>query len=127
MLVGVLVGTFNPKRLERAIQAKGLTAADLAYEMRRTSGGRLKTTESQVYKWLRGDHVPTIGALAVAARATDVTTDSLFEHDEDDEEKARAMRLNRIRVELARTGRTDLVADLNALAGAGAGATDGWL
>ena len=98
------------------MQRKGLTAADLAYEMRRVSGGRLKTTESQVYKWLRGDHVPTGGTVAVAARLTGVAADSLFESDED-EGDSRAMRIERIRAALAKSGNTDLLADLEALAG----------
>lgn len=112
----MLVGTFNPKRLERAIQRKSLTAADLAYEMRKLTGGRLKTTESQVYKWLRGDHVPTGGAVAVAARVLDVPSDSLFEHD-DEEEESRSVRVERIRDALATSGYGNLVADLESLAG----------
>lgn len=111
----MLVGTFNPKRLERAMQAKSLTAADMAYEMRRLSGGRLKTTESQVYKWLRGDHVPAGRAVAIAARVTEVSSDDLFEHDDDGE--SRSVRVERIRQALATSGHNDLVADLEALAG----------
>jgi transcriptional regulator with XRE-family HTH domain len=82
-----MVTTFNPSRFERAITRKGYTPADLAYEMRRLSAGRLKTTESQIYKWIRGDHVPSGAALAVAALALDVSVDSFFERDEADEEE----------------------------------------
>ena len=84
------VGKFNPKRLERAMHAKGYTSADVAYEMRRVSGNRLKTTERQIYKWLAGDHEPS--DVVVLARVLDVTSESLYEADGEDDEEAALLR-----------------------------------
>lgn len=81
---------FNGKRFERAMQRKGLTAADLAYEIRRVSSQRLKTNERQIYKWIKGDHQPSGEAIVAASRVLDVTVESLYEPDED--EDARLLR-----------------------------------
>jgi transcriptional regulator with XRE-family HTH domain len=83
---------FNGRRFERAIHAKGLTAADVAYEIRRTSHDRLKTTERQIYKWIKGDHQPSGEAVVAAARVLDVTVESLYEADGDEEEDAALLR-----------------------------------
>ncbi|MFL5954809.1 MAG: hypothetical protein ACJ76I_11955 [Gaiellaceae bacterium] len=85
----VIATKFNPKRLETAIQRKGFTAADLAFEMRRTS--KLKTTESQVYKWIRGDHQPAGEAVFIAARVLEVTVESFYEADSTEEDEGRAL------------------------------------
>lgn len=81
-----MVPRFNGKRLDRAMQRKGFTAADLAYEIRRVSPDRLKTTERQVYKWIREDHQPSGEAVVAASRVLDVTVESLYQGDDDEEE-----------------------------------------
>lgn len=93
---------FNGRRFEKAMQAKGFTAADLAYEIRRVSGERLKTTESQIYKWIRGDHQPAAEAVVVAARILDVTVETLYAGDEDDEEAALLRDLQQLPLDLRR-------------------------
>jgi len=98
----IMAPRFNGKRFESAMQRKGLTAADLAYEMRRVSGDRLKTTESQIYKWIRGDHQPSAEAVVVAGVVLDVTVESLYAEDMDSEEAALLRDLEKLPLDLRR-------------------------
>jgi transcriptional regulator with XRE-family HTH domain len=112
------VGVLNHRRIDKARLAAGLSYGDLAYEIRRISDGRFRTNESQVRKWIKGEHRPSDGVVVVIAAATKQTVEYFYGHDEpDDDGEGRALRLSRIRAELIRSGRGDLVDDLNALAG----------
>ena len=94
--------TFNGRRFEAAMQRKGYTAADLAYEMRRVAGDRLKTTESQIYKWVRGDHGPSAEAVVIAAYVLETTVESFYAADVDEEEAALARDLEKLPLDLRR-------------------------
>lgn len=60
----------NPSRIEAAMKARKMTPDDLAYEIRRLSGGQARTTARQVVTWMRGKHEPRASVLSLIAQAT---------------------------------------------------------
>ena len=97
-----MASKFNGNRFSGAMARKAFTAADLAYEIRRVSGDRLKTTESQVYKWIRGDHEPSAEAIVLAALVLEVTVEALYAEDVDEEEAALLRDLEKLPLDLRR-------------------------
>ena len=64
-----------------------MSHADLAFEIRRVSDGRLKPTEKSIRSWIKGEHTPREGVVAAIAAATGQTIAFFYEPDSDDEEE----------------------------------------
>lgn len=81
---------FNPKRIESARLRADMSHADLAYEVRRVTSGRLKPTEQSIRRWIGGRHVPREGVIAAIAVATGQSIEFFYElnPDDDDEDEA---------------------------------------
>ncbi len=80
----------NPERIESAMKARKMTPDDLAFEIRRLSGGVSRTTGRQVHAWMRGRHEPRASVMQLIAQATGQTLDYFYgtdgEPEGDDEE-----------------------------------------
>lgn len=74
--------TFQFRRLEHLRLRRGLTQADVAYELRRRHG--LKTDQAQIARWEGGQHTPRAGAIPALADVLGCRMDDLY--GDDDEE-----------------------------------------
>jgi len=68
-----------------------MTQGDLAYRLRELSGGRVKTTQSQISNWERGVAAPSSIALPFIAEATGHAIEFFYTSgpgEDDDEQEA---------------------------------------
>jgi transcriptional regulator with XRE-family HTH domain len=111
-----MVRQINPRQILRARLGANMSQGDLAHEIRDLTGR--KTSERSVRNWETGANVPHGDVIPAIAQATTVDISFLYEDEEaPTDEDSRAMRLARIRIALETTGREDLLADLESLAG----------
>jgi transcriptional regulator with XRE-family HTH domain len=83
----------NPGRIEKARLAANMSRNDLAFAVRRATGGRLKPTDQAIKRWANGTHTPREGAIAAIAIATGKDISYFYEQDAgDDDEEADLLR-----------------------------------
>jgi transcriptional regulator with XRE-family HTH domain len=112
------VQTFSGRKLYQARLRAGLSQEDLALALRQRT--RAKTGPRNVRRWENGETTPHSALIPAIAASLDVSLDELYGDGRSDEDDgaSREMQLARIREELERNGRADLVADLLALTNA---------
>lgn len=81
----MMTAVFNPARIGDAIRARKMSTDDLAYEIRRLSGGQVRANSSQVLKWIQGKHQPRASVVGLIAEATRTPVDFFYSTDDPDE------------------------------------------
>jgi transcriptional regulator with XRE-family HTH domain len=85
--------SINGVRVYKLRLEKGWSQDDLAFEMRRVSGGALKTNAQQISRIETGKTTDPRGkVVAVLAAALGVSRDELYASDEDEEPRAVVLR-----------------------------------
>jgi hypothetical protein len=80
--------TLRGARIEAAMKARKMTPDDLAYEIRRLSGGAIRTTTRSVLNWIQGVNVPRGDVIPLIAQATRQPIDFFYGNDDDTEGSA---------------------------------------
>lgn len=87
-----VIGVLNPQRLEQARLSANFSHSDLAFEIRRISGGAHKPNEGLVRKWIKGQHKPSDGVVVAIAAATGQEISFFYEADEADDGEVELLR-----------------------------------
>jgi len=80
--------SFNPQRLTEARLSADMSRGDLAFAIRRISGGQLKATERGIRGWEKGENAPRGETVNVIAEATDRESSFFYTESSDEDEEA---------------------------------------